>query len=1013
MTTLTIFINPNLKPMKRILSMLFVACMSISFIGSAYAATDAAAMQQTNKRQVSGLVTDEAGLPVPGASVVSQANRTIGTVTDVDGTFSMMVPADTKVLEVASLGYETVELVLTNASVYNVVLEEDSQMLQETVVVGYGTMKKTEVASAISSVKSEDFIKTPSSNAAELIKGKVPGLVVNTPDGNPVSSTQISLRGATTLKASTSPLVLIDGIPGKLDQVSPDDIESIDVLKDGSAAAIYGTRGTNGVIVITTKTAQGEMKPTVDFNAYVTTQQITRALPYMTADEYRTLAKGHVGYRDEGGNTNWLDEITRTPLSQTYNISLRGGTKQTNYVASFEYRDREGIIKRSDNQMMFPRIEITHRMFNDMLKINASVNGFRMKYHNGTDGGSFNTSVYSNINYNPTTPVYQPDGSYSENTGITDYYNPVSVLNETEGDTEATMLRMQGNITFTPIRGLDFKALFSDNIYNQIQGHYQTKDHSYNKRTPKNGFASRGTQRSEQKMMEITAQWKSSFLEDHNYTILAGYSYLNNNYQNYWMQNSNFAVDDYLYNNMGSGTQINAGYKSGYMNMSSTKEEDSLIGFFGRLNYNYAGRYMFSASFRREGSTKFGENNKWGNFWSASAAWNMKQESFLKDVDAVSTLKIRAGYGETGTEPSSRYMSLNTLSFGTNGYYNGGFIQTLMPNKNANPNLRWERKHEWNVGLDFGFLGERISGTIDWYRRKTIDLLWDYTVATPPYIYSSMTANAGSILNSGIEVGISADVIANKDFGWTTSVNYSHNVNELLSLSNDNFLASDYSDQGATGEPMQQSTHRLKVGQPLGNFWGFKSVDIDETGHWIIEGEDGKPKPISEQQPTDKQILGNGIPAHYLNWNNNFRWKGFDLAISMRGAFGFEILNLTAMKWAAPTMLTRGNVLKSAFDKVYGKAVLADDQPCQYVSYYVEDGDYWKIDNITFGYTFKFNSKHINNLRIFTTLRNVATITGYSGIDPELSVTGLAPGIDDYYRYPATRSYTFGVSLKF
>ncbi len=987
--------------------------MSISFIGTAYAATAAAAMQQTSKRQVSGLVTDEAGLPVPGASVVSQANRTIGTVTDVDGTFSMMVPADTKVLEVASLGYETVELVLTNAAVYNVVLKEDSQMLQETVVVGYGTMKKTEVASAISSVKSEDFIKTPSSNAAELIKGKVPGLVVNTPDGNPVSSTQISLRGATTLKASTAPLVLIDGIPGKLDQVSPDDIESIDVLKDGSAAAIYGTRGTNGVIVITTKNAQGEMKPTVDFNAYVTTQQITRALPYMTADEYRSLAKGHVGYRDEGDNTNWLDEITRTPLSQTYNISLRGGTKQTNYVASFEYRDMEGIIKRSDNQMMFPRIEITHRMFDNMLKFNASVNGFRMKYHNGADGGSFNTAVYSNINYNPTTPVYQPDGSYSENTGITDYYNPVSVLNETEGDTEATMLRMQGNITFTPIQGLDFKALFSDNIYNQIQGHYQTKNHSYNARTPKNGFASRGTQRSEQKMMEITGQWKSSFLDGHNYTILVGYSYLNNNYQNYWMQNSNFAVDDYLYNNMGSGTQINDGYKSGYMNMSSTKEEDSLIGFFGRLNYNYKGRYMFSGSFRREGSTKFGENHKWGNFWSASAAWNIKEEAFLKDVQAVSSLKLRVGYGETGTEPSSRYMSLNTLSFGTNGYYNGGFIQTLMPNKNANPSLRWERKHEWNVGLDFGFLGERISGTIDWYRRKTIDLLWDYTVATPPYIYSSMTANAGSILNSGIEVGLSADVVANKDFGWTTSVNYSHNVNELLSLSNDNFLASDYSDQGATGEPMQQSTHRLKVGQPLGNFWGFKSVDIDETGHWIIEGEDGKPKPISEQQPTDKQILGNGIPAHYVNWNNNFRWKGFDLAISMRGAFGFEILNLTAMKWAAPTMLTRGNVLKSAFDKVYGKAVLADDQPCQYVSYYVEDGDYWKIDNITFGYTFKFNSQHINNLRIFATLRNVATITGYSGIDPELSVTGLAPGIDDYYRYPATRSYTFGVSLKF
>ena len=886
-------------------------------------------------------------------------------------------------------------------------------MLDETVVVGYGTMKKTEVASAISSVKSKDFIKTPNANAAELIKGKVPGLVVNTPDGNPVSSTQISLRGATTLKASTSPLVLIDGIPGSLDQVSPDDIESIDVLKDGSAAAIYGTRGTNGVIVITTKNAQGELKPTVEFNAYLTTQQITRTLPYMTAEEYRTLGKGHVGFRDDGGNTDWLDEITRTPLSQTYNISLRGGTKSTNYAASFEYRGMQGIIKRSDNTMMFPRIEVTHRMFNDMLKINASVNGFKMKYHNGSDGSSYNTSVYRNVNFNPTTPVYNENGEYNENTGITDYYNPVSLINETEGETQATMLRMQGNITFTPIRGLDFKALFSDNIYNQVQGHYQTKQHSFEKRTPKGGFASRGTYRSEQKMMELTAQWKSTFLQDHNYTILAGYSYLNNVSENYWMQNSGFVVDDFLYNNMGAGTQIKTGYKDGYMNMSSDKGEDTLIGFFGRLNYNYASRYMLSASFRREGSSKFGANNKWGNFWSASVAWNIKEESFLKNVDVVSSLKLRAGYGETGTAPSSRYMSLNTLTTGTYVYDNGGYITTVRPNKNSNPNLKWERKHEWNVGLDFGFLGERITGTIDWYTRNTYDLIWDYTVPNPPYIFSSMTANAGSIFNTGVEIGISADVIQKKNFSWTTSVNYSHNTNRLTSLSNDNFQASDFAYAGNTGEPMQQSTHRLEVGQPLGNFWGYKSVDISEDGYWIIEGEDGNPKPISEQKASDKQVLGNGIPSHYLNWNNNFFFKGFDLSITMRGAFDFELINLTAMKFATPTMMTRGNVFKSAFDKVYGKAVLADDQPCQYVSYYVEKGDYWKIDNVTLGYTFKFKSPHINNLRIFASCRNLATITGYSGIDPELSVTGLDPGVDHYNRYPATRSYTFGVSLKF
>lgn len=997
--------------MKRFLILLATAVMAVNYT-PAYAAEDSAASQQNSAKKVSGVITDKAGLPVIGASIMIPKTN-VGVVTDVDGKYSIEVPEGASVIEVSCIGYVTKNVVLGQSTVYDVQLDEDFELLAETVVVGYGTQKKGEVASAITSVKSENFIKTPGANAAELVKGKVPGLLVISPDGNPVSSTQISLRGTTTLKASAAPLVLIDGIPGDLNEVSPDDIDQIDVLKDGSAAAIYGTRGTNGVIIITTRNVQGEVPVSVDFNAYLTTQQITRSLPYLSSDEYRQLAKGHVGFNDEGANTNWLNEITRTPLSQVYNISLKGGTKQTNYVASFEWRGMQGIIKQSDNNMMFPRIEVTHRMFNNTLKINASVNGYRMKYHNGSDGGSFDTAVYNNINYNPTTPVYQPDGSYSENTGITDYYNPVSLLNETKGETQATMLRLMGNLVYTPIEGLDLKALFSSNVYNQTQGHYETHSHSYNARTPKNGFASRGTYRDQQDMMELTAQWKSSFLSDHHYTILAGYSYLRDIYENYWMQNSGFAVDDYEYNNMGAGTQINKGYKSGYMNMSSNKTESTLIGFFARVNYNYKGRYMVAGSFRREGSTKFGENNKWGNFFSASGAWNIKEEEWFKDSKAVTALKIRVGYGETGTEPSSSYMSLNTLSFGTNGFYNGSYIQTLMPNKNSNPDLRWERKHEWNVGIDFGFWDSRINGTIDLYRRKTVDLLWDYTVACPPYIYSSITANAGSIMNKGIEVGLSIDILRKKNLTWNTSFGYSYNHNELISLSNDSFVASDYSDQGGTGEPMQQSTHRLEVGQPIGNFYGFKSIDIDDTGHWIIEGADGQPKSINDQQPTDKQILGNGLPKHNLSWNNTLNFYGFDFTLAMRGAFDFQILNLTACKWAAPTMLTRGNVLRSAFDKVYGKAVLADDQPCQYVSYYVEDGDYWKIDNITLGYTFKFKMKNFKSLRVFATLNNVATITGYSGIDPEVSISGLTPGADSYYRYPATRSYTLGLSFKF
>lgn len=936
---------------------------------------------------------------------------TKGTITDANGNWSLAVqPGNT--LRFSSIGMKTVDMKVGTSKVMNISMEEAYTTLANAVVIGYGTMKKGEVASAISTVKSEEFLLTPGTNAAELIKGKVPGLIVNSPDGNPVSSTEISLRGLTTLKASASPLVLIDGVPGSLTDVSPEDIDQIDVLKDGSAAAIYGTRGTNGVIIITTKSCQGEMPTTVDFNAYVSTQQLTRPLDFMNASEYRSLAQGHVGYHDDGANTDWLDEITRTPVSQIYNVTLRGGSKQTNYVASFEYRALQGLIKRSDNNMMFPRIDITHRMFNSKVKLHASVGGFRSKFHNGSgNGGPYDTHVWQGIHYNPTTPVYQPDGTYSETTGITDYYNPVSMINESKGTTDATLLRLLSDITYTPIIGLDFKAMASSNVWNQMSGYYETHQHTYEARTPKGGSASRSSSRGQQDLLEITGQWKSHFGENHNYTLLAGYSYLHSDDQNFSANNSGFAVDDYEYNNLGAGTSIQKGTSSGKpVGMSSYRGENALVSFFGRINYDYQGKYMLAASIRREASTKFGENYKWGNFYSVSGAWNLKQEAFLKDSGIISALKLRAGYGETGTEPSSRYMSLNTLTFSSYAFYNGTYIQTLKPSKNANPNLRWERKHELNMGLDFGLLDNRFTGTIDWYNRKTLDLLWDYSVPSPPYIYSSMTANAGSMQNTGIEIGLSYQVINNKNFRWTTSVNYSHNKNTLLALGNEQFMANDYSDQGFA---FSTTSHRLQVGEPIGNFWGFKSLDVDDNGHWIIEGEDGNQKPINEQQPSDKQVLGNALPKHYLNWSNSIQWKNFDLGIMMRGAFGFQILNMTAGMYGIPCQLAMGNLLKRAFDPVYGKKVLADDQGYQYVSYFVENGDYWKIDNITLGYTFKFNSNVVKSLRVFGIVRNAATITGYSGNDPEVPISGLTPGMDHYYRYPMTRSYTFGVSFKF
>lgn len=956
-------------------------------------------------RRISGVVTDPSGIPIIGANVVIKGT-TQGTVTDLDGRYQLEVP-EGAVLQISYIGYFTQEVKVGNRPVVSVSLAENTKQLDEIVVIGYGTQKKGEVASAIASIKSDHFIQgTPVADAAQLIRGKVAGLTIVSPDANPTSTSQIALRGITTLKSSTSPLVLIDGIPGSLNTVSPDDIEQIDVLKDGSAAAIYGTRGTNGVILITTKSAKGEMPTTIEVNAYVSTQQITKKLPFLSTGQYRELAKqGKPGAQDNGSATDWLDEILRTPLTQVYNISLRGGSKNTNYVASLEYRGIDGIIKRTDNTYIYPRMEINHRMFDDKLKMTASLSGYKQSNFAG-----YTNDIYRNaLIYNPTTPAKDAEGKWSESPSTSSYANPLALLYETQGKDESTNLRAFATITLSLIKGLDIKYLASSDTYNQTKGYYETHKHISTITNDRNGYARRGTIRRSETISELTAQYNTTVNNDHSFTVLAGYSWLKNNFQDYSMENYNFPSDDYTYNNMELGQALTAGRAV----QKSLQKENKLIGYFGRFNYNYQGKYILSASVRYEGSSKFGADHKWGTFPAVSGAWNMKGEGFLRENEWLSNLKLRAGFGVTGTEPNDPYMSLNVLNFSDYVYYNQQWKRIAKQNSNPNPDLRWEKKKEMNVGIDFGFFKDRLYGSIDYYNRKTTDLLWDYKVPTPPYLYPDMIGNAGSMRNQGVEISVTAIPLQTKDFQWTTSANYSTNKNKLLSLSNDKFVSTGYADQGSTGEPMQQATHRIQEGMPIGNFYGFKSIDIDDNGYWIIEGKDGKPKSINDQQPDDKQILGNGLPKHYLNWNNTLTYKNFDFSVTMRGAFGFQILNMPALQYNSPVMLGRGNILATAYDKVYGKRSLADDQALQYVSYYIENGNYWKIDNLTLGYTLDLHTSWIQRLRIYGSVSNLATLTAYSGIDPEVNITGLNPGCDEKNRYPSARTFTLGLSLKF
>lgn len=976
---------------------------------------------------ITGIVKNDKGQPLAGVSVLVH-NTQNGTLTNAEGKFKITLSENSGnkiTLDFSYVGFEPQSRELNpGEGPLDIVLKESQIGLNEVVVVGYGTQKKADITAAIASVKAKDFVQGPANDAAALIRGKVPGLSIVNPDANPTGVSQINLRGITTLKAGISPLVIIDGVPGTLTTIAPEDIESIDVLKDGSAAAIYGTRGTNGVILITTKKVNGETPPTVDINTYFTTQIITKKLNFMNAEQYRRLvAENKPGAIDYGGNTNWFDEVSQTPFSQVYNISLKGGSKNTNYIANLNYRNLQGIMKKSDNKVLFPRLEINHSMFNGKIRLNANINGYQQEYYLGSDYLStdvirqtYNPQVYRNaLTYNPTDHIKDSAGNWTEHVEKTDYKNPVSLLKETLGLTQNSDFRTSGTIVIQPIKEVTVSILGSRDLFNSTRGYYETKKHYSTVHDGKNGYASRGAIRTVENLLEATAQY-SKTIDKHKFTVLGGYSWRTNNYQDYYMQNWDFPTDAFSYDNMGAGQALARGQAVEY----SYQSDNKLIGYFGRLNYNFMNRYMLMASIRREGSSKFGEDHKWGNFPAVSVGWNLQEEQFMRSIAFLSTLKLRAGYGVTGTEPSDPYMSLDKLNFNNYGLINGVWSPVITPSSNPNPDLRWEKKREINIGLDFGLFNNGIWGSIDVYKRTTKDLLMDYTVPTPPYLYNTITANAASMENKGIEIQVNANPFATKVFQWTTSVNFSANQNKLITLSNDKFqLASGFFDAGNTGEPIQQPTHRVQVGQPIGNFYGFKSVDIDNNGRWIIEGKDGKPKPISEQTADDKQIIGNGLPKRFLSWNNTLSYKSFDLNITMRGAFGYQILNTQRMFFDVPVMLTRGNLLATAYDKVYNKRPLADDQELQYVSYFIEKGNYWKIDNITLGYNVRVQNtaliKYVKRIRLYLAASNLKAFTGYKGIDPEISIyaAGLAPGVDDKNRYPSTASYTIGASLTF
>ena len=963
------------------------------------------------QQKVTGKVKDSSGEPVIGASVVVKGNNTMGTITDFDGNFMLDVPTKS-VLVISYIGYVTQEVPTAGKKSLEIILKEDTKTLDEVVVIGYGTQRKGDVTSSVASVKADNFVKGAVKDVGQLIQGKVAGLAITNPNGDPTGSTQIRLRGTNTIGgANTAPLVLIDGIPGELGTVAPEDVESVDVLKDGSAAAIYGTRGTNGVILITTKQAKGVDINQVEYNGYVSTSLIAKKLDMLNADEFRTLYPD----QDHGADTDWIDEISRTPISHVHNLSLMGGNSKTNYIANLNYASRQGIMKKSDFESFQGRIEVTHRMFDDKLKLKFGLFGKKNQMESTTSGGSFRGWVYGQATRrNPTDPVRNEDGTWNENVSKFEYENPLALLYEAEGNVKKTQLRYNGNIVYNPIKDLTLSAVFSYIRDNMNRGYGETLSHISALRDGLAGWSSVGAYTKMEKLMELTAQYNKE-IGAHKFSVLGGYSYNETDFEELWIDNYGFQ-DDYFggWHNIGIGSAL----KDGKANIGSKKTPTNLIGFFGRATYSFKNRYLLMGALRYEGASQlWGTDNAWGLFPSVSVGWRITEEAFMKNQKIFDDLKLRVGYGVTGSQPKDPFLGVAMLKYGSYAFVNGNWIQTIVPASNPNPDLKWEEKKETNIGLDFVSWGGRLSGSIDYYNRDVDGLIYEYGVPTPPNLYNKTMANGGTMRNRGVEVLVTVVPVQNKDFEWSTTGTFSLNSNKLISLSGSIFKSDyDYFNTGTVEYSGQVAdSHRVQVGESIGNFYGFKVVDVDSEGRWIYEDRNGELVNYKDftHAPEDKHVIGNGLPKWYAGWNNTLRYKNFDLNVTMRGAFGFQIINGGRMNYENVKNSRFENRLKSVNDLVFGKHTLSSEVEPEFNSYYVENGDYWKIDNITLGYSFGQVGKYIKSLRVYGSVLNALTITGYKGIDPEVSTDGLTPGYDTRDRYPSVRSFTFGVNVKF
>ena len=969
-----------------------------------------------SQKTVSGVVSDASnGEALIGANVLVKGTST-GTITDIDGSYSLRAN-EGDVLVISYAGYTDQEVAIGASNTVNVALAA-GKLLDEVVVVGYGSQKSKEVTSAVVSVSNKEFNKGPISDPAQLLQGKVAGLQIYNRGGDPNRAATIRMRGLSTVGANVEPLVVIDGVIGaSLANIDPSDIESMDVLKDGSAAAIYGSRGSSGVILITTKKGSKKGGITLSYNGQVGASNIRRAVQIMDASEFKAA-----GGTDLKNETDWIKEVTQTGLNRVHNISAEGGSGVTSYRVSANLRNVDGILQNTGFDQLNTRLNFGTKAFNDKLTID-----FNTSFTNKTQNFGFYEALRYAVLYNPTAPIlgvkspYQPFnsaqfGGYFETLGLFDSFNPVSIVNQNTNTGKVREFNYGATLGYSILDNLtaNFRIAQQSNTFSSKAYYPATSYFRGNATSPlRKGRADLYTNESSFKLYELFGTHTMD-LDRSNLSLTAGYSFQQNNFSDY-----NFGLGDFPNNDIEFINSIESSQdfqnKALISGASSASPDEKIIAFFGRANFTFDDAIFVNASVRREGSTKLGKDNQWGVFPAFGVGVDINKYAGIASVDL---LKLRVGYGVTGALPR-----LNGLSQEIRVIENGadGSVTTKL-SRAANPDLKWEEKRETNIGVDFK--SGRLSANLDVYSRNSVDFILERTVDVAVYGVNKRWENSGSLNTKGIELALNYDVVQGDDFDYTTGINFSSYKSKLT----DYVLDADI--QGNLGAPGQNGTNMIltKKGEEIGQIWGPVFAGVSETGAPIFQDVNGDGQVLAGQDKWndpagDFKVLGKGIPDFELGWNNAISYKGWNVNAFFRGAFGHSLVN-TWRAFYEPHLSTQ-----TSYNYVNTSLAVPGLTTARFSSLYVEKADFFKLDNLTISRNLGSN-KYLKNFNVSLTGQNLFVLTKYTGADPEPSLVDygnsdnggvvdysnpnvLAPGIDRRSNYFSARTVTLGVNFNF